>query len=40
MEESFNTLLIDTDQNPSTGWYGYDFISNKQVVKLKDLISL
>jgi hypothetical protein len=25
-------LLIDADQNPATGWYGYDFIINKQVV--------
>ncbi len=28
-------LLIDADQNPATGWYGYDFIINKQVVDNK-----
>ena len=25
-------LLIDSDQDSSTGWYGYDFIVNKKVV--------
>ena len=25
-------LMIDTDQDPSTGWYGYDYIINKNVV--------
>jgi hypothetical protein len=25
-------LLIDADKNPSTGWYGYDFIINKIVI--------
>lgn len=25
-------LLIDPDQDPSTGWYGYDLIVNKKVV--------
>lgn len=25
-------LLIDADNNASTGWYGYDFIVNKKVV--------
>jgi len=24
-------LLIDADNNPKTGWYGYDFIVNKNV---------
>ena len=24
-------LLIDTDNNPQTGWFGYDFIINKNV---------
>lgn len=24
-------LLIDADNNPATGWYGYDFIVNKKV---------
>ncbi len=24
-------LLIDADQNPKTGWYGYDFLINKKV---------
>lgn len=25
-------LLIDADQNPGTGWYGYDYLINKRVV--------
>ncbi|MHB1461477.1 MAG: hypothetical protein ACYC1M_09375 [Armatimonadota bacterium] len=25
-------LLIDADQNPNTGWYGYDYLINKQVL--------
>ncbi len=25
-------LLIDADQNPATGWYGYDYLVNKKVV--------
>jgi hypothetical protein len=25
-------LLIDADQNPDTGWYGYDFMINKKIV--------
>ena len=25
-------LLIDADQNPGTGWYGYDYIINKKIV--------
>ena len=25
-------LLIDADQNPDTGWYGYDYLINKRVV--------
>jgi hypothetical protein len=25
-------LLIDADNNPNTGWFGYDFIVNKRVV--------
>jgi hypothetical protein len=24
-------LLIDADKNPSTGWYGYDFLVNKRI---------
>jgi hypothetical protein len=28
-------LLIDADQNPDTGWCGYDFIINKRVVDEK-----
>ncbi len=26
------TLLIDSDQNPKTGWLGYDFILNRKVL--------
>ena len=25
-------LLIDADQNPDTGWYGYDYLINQRVV--------
>lgn len=25
-------LLIDADQNPDTGWYGYDYVINRSVV--------
>ena len=25
-------LLIDADQNPNTGWYGYDYVINQRVV--------
>jgi hypothetical protein len=25
-------LLIDSDQNPQTGWYGYDYLINKRIV--------
>ncbi len=28
-------LLIDADQNPATGWYGYDYIINLRVVDEK-----
>jgi hypothetical protein len=28
-------LLIDADQNPQTGWYGYDYIVNQRVVDNK-----
>jgi hypothetical protein len=24
-------LFVDADNNPATGWYGYDFVVNKQV---------
>ena len=25
-------LLIDADQNPNTGWYGYDYLINQRVI--------
>ncbi|MCC8425936.1 hypothetical protein [Mucilaginibacter sp. UR6-11] len=28
-------LLLDADQNPATGWYGYDFMINKKVIDSK-----
>jgi len=28
-------LLLDTDQNPNTGWYGYDYLINQHVVDSK-----
>ncbi|MGC9352406.1 MAG: hypothetical protein ACP5D9_01130 [Mariniphaga sp.] len=30
-ENNWMLLLIDADQNPETGWYGYDFLINKNV---------
>ena len=30
--ENWMYLLIDADQNPETGWYGYDYLINKKVV--------
>jgi hypothetical protein len=30
-EENWMLLLIDADNNSSTGWYGYDYIINKEV---------
>lgn len=29
--ENWMLLLIDADQDPSTGWYGYDFLVNKNI---------
>ena len=29
-------LLIDADQNPNTGWFGYDYLINKSVVDAND----
>lgn len=31
-DQNWMLLLIDADNNTSTGWYGYDFIINKNVV--------
>jgi hypothetical protein len=28
-------LLIDADQNPQTGWYGYDYLVNRRVISDK-----
>ena len=28
-------LLIDADQNPNTGWYGYDYLINQRVIDEK-----
>lgn len=30
-DNNWMLLLIDADQNPETGWFGYDFLVNKQV---------
>ncbi|MFV0592154.1 MAG: hypothetical protein ACK5M7_12280 [Draconibacterium sp.] len=30
-DNNWMLLLIDADQNPETGWYGYDFMINKNV---------
>ncbi|MDR3194779.1 MAG: hypothetical protein LBT76_05760 [Tannerella sp.] len=29
--DNWMLLLIDADRNPATGWYGYDFLINKEV---------
>ena len=31
-DNNWMLLLIDTDGNPQTGWYGYDYIINKRVM--------
>ena len=28
-------LLIDADQNPATGWHGYDYVLNKTVLNAR-----
>ncbi len=33
--ENWMLLLIDADQNPLTGWYGYDYLINKNVIDQK-----
>ncbi|MFA5814535.1 MAG: hypothetical protein WC865_02830 [Bacteroidales bacterium] len=33
--ENWMYLLIDADQDPTTGWYGYDYLINKKVVDEK-----
>lgn len=30
-ESNWMLLLIDADKNPSTGWYGYDYLVNKEI---------
>ena len=30
-DKNWMLLLIDADQNPETGWYGYDFLINKNM---------
>ncbi len=30
-DDNWMLLLIDADQNPETGWYGYDFLVNKKI---------
>jgi hypothetical protein len=41
MDSNWMLLLIDADNNPNTGWYGYDFIVNKNIVddKTTELMS-
>jgi hypothetical protein len=31
-DQNWMLLLIDADNNPRTGWYGYDFLINKRVL--------
>lgn len=31
LDKNWMLLLIDTDNNPKTGWFGYDFIVNKSI---------
>ncbi len=37
-EHNWMLLLIDADKNPQTGWYGYDFLINKNVKDEKTTI--
>ena len=30
-DQNWMLLLIDADKNPETGWYGYDFLVNRQI---------
>ena len=30
-DNNWMLLLIDADKNPDTGWFGYDFIVNKNI---------
>jgi len=30
-DNNWMLLFIDADQNPNTGWYGYDFLINKKI---------
>jgi hypothetical protein len=34
-DDNWMLLLIDADQDPATGWYGYDFLINKKTVDSK-----
>lgn len=31
LDNNWMLLLIDADNNPSTGWYGYDYLVNKEI---------
>jgi len=33
--DNWMLLLIDADNNPATGWHGYDFIINKKIISDK-----
>ncbi len=35
MGNNWMLLLIDADNNPSTGWYGYDFLINQTILNSK-----
>ena len=34
-DKNWMLLLIDADNNPATGWYGYDFLINKKILNKK-----
>ena len=35
-DDNWMLLIIDADNNPSTGWYGYDYLVNKKVIDSKN----
>ncbi len=37
-DENWMLLFIDADNNPETGWFGYDFVVNKDVVDHRNTV--
>lgn len=34
-DNNWMLLLIDADNDPSTGWYGYDYLINKRIKTIR-----